>query len=221
MTVEEAIRSRRSIRRYDPSAPVPEQDLRQILEAGRLAPSGINMQSWVFVVVRDPVLRQRLADEAMLLPANVQMCHEAPVLLVGCAKLNAADEIGERLQDLADAGLVDAGAIGDLARRYRGSFNRMPESDRREYMVLNLTIAVTQMVLQATELGYGTCWLKGFSEKRVRRILNVPANLHISSIIPLGRPAEAPPPRNRQPLEAVVVWDCFPEAQTEAGASQQ
>ena len=109
MTVEQAIRSRRSIRRYDPEAPVTEEDLTQILEAGRLAPSGINMQSWVFVVVRDPELRQRLADEAMLLPANTQMCREAPVLLVCCARLDAADEIGERLHDLADAGLVERG----------------------------------------------------------------------------------------------------------------
>ena len=221
MTVEEAIRSRRSVRRYDPSAPVPERDLMQVLEAGRLAPSGINMQSWVFIVVRDPALKQRLADETMLLPANTQMCHEAPVLLVCCAKLDAADEIAERLHDLADAGLVDAGAIEELARRYRRSFSRMPESERREYMVLNLTIAATQMVLQATELGYGTCWLKGFSEKRIRRILNVPDNLHVSSIIPLGRPAEAPPPRNRKPLDAMVVRDRFPEQQAEAGAKQQ
>lgn len=220
MTVEQAIHARRSIRRYDASAPVPDEDLRKILEAGRLAPSGINMQSWVFVVVRDAETRQRLGDEAMLLPANTQMCHEAPVLLVCCARLDAADEIADRLRDLADAGLVEADLIDQLARRYRGSFDRMPDSDRREYMVLNLTIAATQMVLQATELGYGTCWLKGFSEKRVRRILNVPDNLHISSLIPLGRPAEDPPPRNRKPLEEIVVWDGFSPEQPRADAGE-
>jgi nitroreductase len=220
MTVEEAIRSRRSIRRYDPSAPVAEDDLMKILEAGRLAPSGINMQSWVFVVVRAPESRQRLAEEAMLLPANTQMCREAPVLLVCCARLDAADELAERLRDLADAGLVEEELIAPLARRYQSSFSRMPESDRREYMVLNLTIAATQMVLQATALGYGTCWLKGFSEKRVRRILNVPADLHVSSIIPLGRPAESPPPRNRKPLEQTVVWDHFGEERAETGAGE-
>lgn len=220
MTVEQAIRSRRSIRRYDPQAPVPEQDLMKILEAGRLAPSGINMQSWAFVVVRDPELKQRLADEAMLLPANTQMCRQAPILLVCCARLDAADEIAERLHDLADAGLVAAEQIDELARRYQSSFSRMPEADRREYMVLNLTIAVTQMVLQATELGYGTCWLKGFSEKRVRRILNVPESLHISSVVPVGRPAEAPPPRKRKALEEIVVWDRFPPGPVEAGTEQ-
>jgi len=220
MTVEQAISSRRSIRRYDPEAPVTDEDLTKILESGRLAPSGINMQSWVFVVVRDPELRQRLADEAMLLPANTQMCREAPVLLVCCARLDAADEVGERLYDLADAGLVEEAQIDELARRYRSSFSRMPESDRREYMVLNLTIAVTQMVLQATELGYGTCWLKGFSEKRVRRILHVPENLHVSLMVPVGKPAEAPAPRNRKELEEIVVWDRFAAAQTEAGTER-
>jgi nitroreductase len=210
MTVEQAIMTRRSIRRYDPEAAVAEGDLLRILEAGRLAPSGINMQSWVFVVVRDAELRARLATEAMALPQNTEMCREAPVVLVCCAKLDAAEELPDRVRDLAAAGLVDEATIDTVARRYQAGFERMPAHERREYMVLNLTIAATQMVLQATELGYGTCWLKGFSERRVRRILNVPDSLHVAFVIPLGRPAEDPPARNRKPREEIVVWDSFP-----------
>jgi nitroreductase len=210
MTVEQAIAARRSIRRYDPTAPVTEEDLGKILEAGRLAPSGINMQPWVFVVVREAALRERLAHEAMALPQNTQMCLQAPVVLVCCAQLDAAKEMEARLRDLVAAGLIDLSGIEQVAKRYEAGFARMPEAELRESMVLNLTIAATQMVLQATELGYGTCWLKGFSEKRVRRILNIPETLHVSSIIPVGRPAEEPPARNRKPLGAIVVWDKFP-----------
>lgn len=48
----EVIEKRRSIRRFKPE-PVATEDLRRILEAGRLAPSGGNRQPWSFVVVRD------------------------------------------------------------------------------------------------------------------------------------------------------------------------
>jgi len=210
MTVEEAIHVRRSIRRFGPDAPVAEADLMKILEAGRQAPSGINMQTWVFAVVRDEALKARVAEEAMLLPQNTTMAKQAPALLVCCAKLDAQLEIRDRLRELADAGLADASMIDQLADRYASSFDSMTDGERREYMVLNLAIAVTQMVLQATELGYGTCWLKGFSETRVRDILNVPENLHVCTVIPVGRPAEGPPPRARKPLDEIVVWDAFP-----------
>jgi nitroreductase len=211
MTVEETIRARRSIRQYDSSAPVPHEDLDRVLEAGRLAPSGINMQPWTFIAVRDPELKARLADEAMLLEQNTDMCHQAPVLLVCCAKLDAHTEIADRLRDLAQTGLFDPSAVDELAGRYRRSFERMADEARQEYAATNAAIAMTQMILQATELGYGTCWLGGFSEKRVRRILNVPDTLRVFAITPVGRPAEAPPARRRKPLEEIVVRDRFPD----------
>src|ERR1700757_1173298 len=54
-----AIYSARSIRRLKPDA-VPEELITQILDAAIRAPSGGNAQSWAFLVVRDPDLRQRL-----------------------------------------------------------------------------------------------------------------------------------------------------------------
>lgn len=56
-----AIRTRRSIRKYRPD-PVPEAELRQILEAGRWAPSGSNMQPCTFIVLSDPGIRNEVAE---------------------------------------------------------------------------------------------------------------------------------------------------------------
>jgi nitroreductase len=63
MNVIEAIETRRSVRRYKPQ-PVPDEHLKKILEAARLAPSAGNRQPWRFVVVRDPELRKRLGVAA-------------------------------------------------------------------------------------------------------------------------------------------------------------
>ncbi len=54
MEFNELIRSRESIRSYDPSKPVPEETLRKILEAGRLALSAANRQPWKFLVISSP-----------------------------------------------------------------------------------------------------------------------------------------------------------------------
>ena len=61
MDVMEAIRTRRSIRRYKPD-PVDEETLKTVLEAARLAPSWGNKQCWRFIVVRDNNVKAELAD---------------------------------------------------------------------------------------------------------------------------------------------------------------
>lgn len=80
MDVMEAIRQRRSVRSYE-DREVEEEVLKQVMEAGRLAPSARNLQEWKFVVVRDKALREKLVDAA----GGQQFVGEAPVVIVACA----------------------------------------------------------------------------------------------------------------------------------------
>ena len=61
MDVLEAIRNRRSIRKYLPTE-VEQEKVMSILEAGQWAPSASNRQAWHFIVVRDQEMRRKLAD---------------------------------------------------------------------------------------------------------------------------------------------------------------
>jgi len=80
MDVFDAIKARRSVRSYL-DRDVEEEKLRQVLEAGRLAPSASNRQEWRFVVVRDAQLRQKLVAAAH----GQRFVGEAPVVIVACA----------------------------------------------------------------------------------------------------------------------------------------
>ncbi len=79
MEILEAIRTRRSIRKYK-STPIPEEILKEVLSAARMAPSGSNSQPWKFIVVADEDAKRKL----------VQACNgqkfiaEAPLIVVGC-----------------------------------------------------------------------------------------------------------------------------------------
>ncbi|MEW6359224.1 MAG: nitroreductase family protein [Planctomycetota bacterium] len=81
MNVIEAIRTRRSIRRYL-DKPVEGEKLNAVLEAGRLAPSARNIQEWKFVVVRDAEKRQKLMAATTKKQAFVG---QAPVVIACCA----------------------------------------------------------------------------------------------------------------------------------------
>ena len=61
MDALQAIRTRRSIRKYE-DKPIPKETLEAIVDCGRLAATGRNEQPWEFVVVTDPDIKQQIAD---------------------------------------------------------------------------------------------------------------------------------------------------------------
>jgi len=63
MDLHEVLENRYSVRKYE-DRPVEDDRLRRVLNAGRMAPSGRNLQQWKFVVVRDAERRQALAEAA-------------------------------------------------------------------------------------------------------------------------------------------------------------
>jgi nitroreductase len=65
------------------------------------------------------------------------------------------------------------------------------------------------MVLAATALGYGTCWIGAFDEKEVKRILKVPENLTVVALLPVGVPNENPQPRPRKAFKEIFFNDSY------------
>lgn len=59
---------------------------------------------------------------------------------------------------------------------------------------IDCAIALSFMMLKATELGLGTCWLGAFSAPEVKDILALPQEAIVVAVMPLGHPAESPAP---------------------------
>ncbi len=68
---------------------------------------------------------------------------------------------------------------------------------------VDLTIAMTMGIIQAQELGLGTCLVASIPEQRVRDALGLPTDWRIPLVATLGYPAETPAPRPRKPAEQV------------------
>lgn len=96
MEVFEAIKGRRSVRKYK-SKEIPEEDLKKILEAGRWAPSSGNTQPLEMVVIRDRETKENLSDAAL----GQKFVAEAPVTIVVCANVPRTEErYGKRGSEL-------------------------------------------------------------------------------------------------------------------------
>lgn len=74
---------------------------------------------------------------------------------------------------------------------------------------VDLAIAFDHLTLAAWELGLGTCWIGAFAEEEVKRILDIPDNVRVVALTPLGYPDEKPQFRNRKSLRELISYDRF------------
>ena len=82
--------------------------------------------------------------------------------------------------------------------------------DGLEYFMLDMGIGVEHLILEATAQGLGTCWVGFFKEDVAREAVNLPENMRIVAMVPLGYPAEVPPPQPRLRMEEIVFYDRCP-----------
>jgi len=194
MEVSEAIRSRRAVRKYRPD-PVPEEKIYKILDAANWAPSAINRQQWEFIVVTG----------------------KETIREMGASFKKVIEEMTRNLSASSGHGPLSREEFIRFAESYGGApvvivvlTDAADNDDLRRANLESASAAMENLLLAATALGLGTCWMTGplRDEKALRRILAVPDDRELVAVTPLGYPAEIPPaPARVDPeLKQKVRW---------------
>ncbi len=150
-----------------------------MLEAARRAPSACNRQPWRFVVVTRSETRAVIASRGLLPGLAAGWVAEAPVLIV--------------------MGLRRAVVTHRLAPLFSGV----------DYPLIDLGIAGEHLVLQATELGLGTCWIGWIRPGVIRKLVGWPASIKPAIVFTVGWP-RVEPDQSGPPAGAPVLPDDVP-----------
>jgi nitroreductase len=175
----EIVQGRRSIRRYQDRV-IPEEHLTTILEAIKWSPSWANKQCWEAIVIKDPVIKQKVQET--LSPGNPasKAIVEAPVVIALCGKLASAGyKKGEATTKFGDWFLFDIG------------------------------IATQTLCLTAHYLNLGTVIVGSFNHDKAKEVLRVPEGYEVVSLIPLGYPAQESKAPPRKGIAEFVHYDSF------------
>ena len=186
MDTIEAIKTRRSVRKFSDKIVEPEK-IQTILEAVQAAPSWSNMQCWRLVVVKSAETRATISDlsyvEAFFAtrgyksnPAQKGIA-DAPVVIVLCAVPEQSGEMAGQPYYMADAG-----------------------------------IASENLMLAAHAVGLATVFVGVFDEEKLGDLLEIPPGVRIVGLFPIGYPLSEPkagPPR--KPLEEIVFYEKWKE----------
>jgi len=74
---------------------------------------------------------------------------------------------------------------------------------------VDISIACAFMILQAYELGLGTCWIGAFKEDKVKKILKIPEHVRVLAMTPLGYPNQPPSQQFRKSLDQIVCFEKY------------
>jgi len=179
MDLMDAIRGRRSIRKYKPD-PVSEEVLRTILEAVRWSPSWANTQCWEVVVVKDQNVKSELAATLVKTNPALSSMTEAPLVIVLCGKKG-----------------VSGFKKGEAA------------TVKGDWLMFDNGIAMQSLCLAAYELGLGTVIVGLFDHKKAEEILGVSQNAEVVAMTPLGYPAAEGVAPKRKEISEFVFYEKY------------
>jgi nitroreductase len=194
MDVLEAIRQRRAIRRYLPD-PVSRENIRTILDAANWAPSAMNRQQWQFVVVTGKKIGEMGESFKRVIEEYTRNWDSSRMR----GSPFTREEFIRFAATYGGAPVVIA-VLTDTANT--------PDFQRAN--LESASAAMQNLILAATALGLGTCWMTGplQDEKALRRILQIPEGKEVIAVTPLGWPDGKPvvPPRIDPAMERNVRW---------------
>jgi nitroreductase len=204
LTTKEAIEKRRSIRKFK-TDPVPDEHITALLNSARLAPSGCNAQPWRFKIIKDQETKLKLSHAAH----DQSFIAEAPVVLVCCADIKGYLEgTISGIQDIGKIGAVEDRIVKILLKRAEQMELQMKFMNKDQLglrIAFNIAIAVEHIVLRALDFGLGSCWVRLIDEKMIKDIFGWDENIYVVALLPIGYPAESPPPRKRLKIEEILI----------------
>ncbi len=174
-----SVLGRRSIRKYKKD-PINSQDLAQVLEAIRWAPSWANVQPWEVVLVRDADVKKRLQETLPKGNPAKEAIVAAPVVIAMCGRWN-------------ESGFYKGKNVSSLG----------------DWMMFDLGLACQNLCLAAHALGLATVNVGYIDHDAAGKVLEVPENVTVVELIPLGYPDHSPNPPKRKNINEFVSHDKF------------
>ncbi len=173
---EKLVKGRRSIRRYI-QMPVEREKILKCIEAARLAPSADNVQPWRFVIIDDPEIKERFASEVFSgIYFPSRFATKAPVLIIILSRPD-----------------ILANQLGKQIQKIH-------------FHLIDIGIAGEHIVLQAEELGIGTCWIGWFNMRKARKFFKLPRKYKVVSLISMGYYEKKPSKEKKRKKLSEIVW---------------
>ncbi|MDR0137716.1 nitroreductase family protein [Metabacillus idriensis] len=175
---------RSSVRKYDPSAKISKDELKEILELTGKAPSAWNLQHWNFMVFHSDESKERLLPIAY----NQSQITEASAVVAILGDLEANKNTDQVYSPLVEAGFMKEEIKDTLAGQINGAYQNPVFA--RDAAFSNASLAAMQLMLTAKAKGYDTCAIGGFNAQQLSETFKIEDRFVPVMLISIGKAAK-------------------------------
>lgn len=189
----DAIQQRYACREFVAGESVSSDELAVLLEAGRLAPSAFGLEPWRFISVTDAAKRASLARACFDQPAATTAAAFIVIVALVDALKPESDYVRARFEAEARG--------GDVAPIYTAYRSHYRAESIAAWAQGQCNFAAANMLLQASNMGLGSCPIGGFDADALAAALGIPPGETPALVIALGHCSYPAPERLRKPLD--------------------
>lgn len=211
----EAFQFRHACKKFDPSKQVSDEDIRTILEVGRLSPSSFGFEPWKFLIVQNTALKKKLYPVAWGAQNSIDGASHLLIILARrkVDMIYSSPYIMRMLKDIHH--IPDA--MAETRRKGYENFQihdfELLESDRAmfDWACKQTYIALGNMLTTAALLGIDSCPIEGFNRSAVDELLGQEQlidldHFGVSVMAGFGYRSKNPRGKTRQAMDDTVQW---------------
>jgi len=196
---QKALNFRFACKIFDKTKKIPQDILRDILDAGRLAPSSFGLEQWKFLVVQDEKIKLQLLP-ACYNQEQISTCSDLVVILGRNDVRKDTDYFLKCLDRFGDNREV-------MKNTLEGFISRLDDREYDNWVSKQCYIASSHMMIVSASLGVDSCPMEGFDAKKVYNILNLKDDVFVATLLPLGYRKDNPKrEKERYPFQDIVSF---------------
>ena len=205
MKFDKVMVERRAVNFFDPTKPVSEEALKEIIETAALSPSGFNLQPWQLIIVRTSAEKERLKAVAW----NQPKITDAPVVLILIADKDGWKP-GHPVVEKMWQNMVNLGYFKPEQRDwFNGGAKFLYGGNEKSvvFAVKNTAFFGMSLMLAAKNAGFDSHPMDGFDHEGVRKAFNIPENYYVPILLAIGHfndKYKLMPPKWRKSYEEIV-----------------
>jgi nitroreductase len=196
------IRERHSVRKYDPTVKISQDEILDILKEATLAPSSSNLQPWKFIVIQDEETKKELRAIAN----NQEQVETSSAVIAVLGDKEMYKNVEDVYRPGLEAGLIDEERFGLIVQNTTKLYSSASVEGKVNIANFDTGLVSMQLMLIAKARGYDTVPMGGFNKQKFIERFEVSDRYFPAVLIALGKAAAPGRETTRLPIENIVSF---------------
>ncbi|GGD13980.1 nitroreductase family protein [Pontibacillus salipaludis] len=198
------ISGRRSIRNYDPSVKISQEEMTEILREATMAPSSVNLQPWRFVVIDSEEGKETLKPLAMF---NQNQVETSAAVVAVFVDMNSTEYLETIFDSAVEQGKMPQEVRDRQVPAIQGLVDQLSEDAYREMNLIDGGLVSMQFMLAARAHGYDTNPIGGYEKDQIAEAYGLDKDRYYPvMLISIGKAAEDGYESVRLPIDTIADW---------------